>query len=57
MSDRTGTTPAAAGPAPTGSSASTGQVVRSLLLWVLVVAGLAYGVVETAGQAAALFGS
>jgi hypothetical protein len=35
----------------------TGEVVRALLLWVLVVAGLGYGVVETAGQAAALFGA
>ncbi len=33
-----------------------GEVVRALLLWVLVLAGLAYGVISTALNVPALFG-
>lgn len=33
-----------------------GEVVRALLLWVLVLAGLAYGVISTALNVSALFG-
>lgn len=41
---------------PGRGSAGSGVVVRAGLLWVLVSAGLTYGVVETARKAAALFG-
>ena len=33
-----------------------GEVVRALLLWVLVVVGLAYGVISTVLNVPALFG-
>ena len=33
-----------------------GAAIRAVSLWVTVLAGLAYGVVNTASQVAALFG-
>jgi len=38
------------------SAADRGAAVRAVMLWIIVVAGLIYGIVNTANQVVHLFG-
>jgi hypothetical protein len=38
------------------SASDRGDAIRAIVLWVIVVAGLLYGIVNTASQVADLFG-